>query len=122
MAGNGSGQPNRWAPQQGPVMAGSAMVAGSHPAATQAGLEVLRTGGNAVDAATAVAFLLTVLKPTRSQIGGDVFWLVYSAETGQVTAVNGSGVAPAGATLAAYADGIPERGIRSVAVPGFVDG
>ncbi|HZQ37771.1 MAG TPA: gamma-glutamyltransferase [Dehalococcoidia bacterium] len=122
MAGDEGGQPNRWAPQQGPVMARSAMVAGSHPAATQAGIDVLRAGGNAVDAATAVAFLLTVLKPTRSQIGGDVFWLVYSAQTGEVTAINGSGIAPAGATLAAYVDGIPERGIRSVAVPGFVDG
>ncbi|HLZ71179.1 MAG TPA: gamma-glutamyltransferase [Dehalococcoidia bacterium] len=115
-------QANRWAPQQGPVMSRGAMVAGSHPAATQAGLDVLREGGNAVDAAAAVAFLLTVLKPTRSHIGGDVFWLVYSAETGEVTAINGSGVAPAGATLAEYAGGIPERGIRSVAVPGFVDG
>ncbi len=113
---------NRWAPRQGPVMSRAALVAGSHPAATQAGLEVLRAGGNAVDAAAAVAFLLTVLKPTRSQIGGDVFWLVYSAETGAVTAINGSGVAPSGVALTAYADGIPERGIRSVAVPGFVDG
>jgi len=113
---------NSWAPHQGPAMGRSMMVAADHPIAAELGLSVLRAGGNAIDAAAATSFLLTVLKPTRSALGGDLFYLVYSAATGKVTAINGSGAAPAGATLEAYAGGIPERGMRSVAVPGFVDG
>ncbi|MHB8578216.1 MAG: gamma-glutamyltransferase, partial [Dehalococcoidia bacterium] len=113
---------NRWAPRQGPIMGRSMMVASAHPTASEAGLSVLRAGGNAVDAAVCVSWLQTVLKPTRTQVGGDLFYLIYSADTGEVTAINGSGAAPSGATPAAYAGGIPERGIRSVTVPGFVDG
>jgi gamma-glutamyltranspeptidase/glutathione hydrolase len=98
------------------------MVVASHPAATEAGLAVLRSGGNAVDATVAIAFLLAVLKPARCSLGGDVFLLVHSAADETVYAINGSGVAPTGATLDAYADGIPTRGMRAAAVPGFVDG
>src|SRR5689334_16034624 len=106
-------QPNRWSPEQGAVMGRSVMVTTAHPAATQAGLAVLRDGGNAVDAAACISFLLTVVKPARCHVGGDVFYLIYSAESGRVSAINGSGAAPGGATLAAYAGGIPDRGIRS---------
>src|SRR5579871_5542451 len=113
---------NRWAPRQGPVMGRSLMVATAHPTASEAGLAVMRAGGNAVDAAVCINWLNTVLKPARTHLGGDVFYLIYSAVDGSVTAINGSGAAPSGATLQAYAGGIPDRGIRSVAVPGFVDG
>ena len=110
------------APHQGPTLARRAMIAASHPAATEAGLAVLRSGGNAIDATVAVAFLLAVLKPARCSLGGDLFLLLYDASDGSVKAINGSGVAPAGATHDAYADGIPQRGLRAAAVPGFVDG
>jgi len=115
-------QKNRWAPHQGPVMGRSLMVSTAHPTASQAGLSVMKAGGNAIDAAVCISWMQTVLKPARCQIGGDLFYLVFAAETGTVTAINGSGAAPAAATLDAYASGIPNRGIRSVSTPGFVDG
>lgn len=113
---------NRWAPHQGPAAGRSLMVSTAHPLATEAGLGVLRDGGSAFDATVCISWLLTVLKPARCQVGGDVFYLLYSARDGSVTAINGSGAASSGATAAAYAGGIPQRGIRSAAIPGFVDG
>jgi gamma-glutamyltranspeptidase/glutathione hydrolase len=98
------------------------MVSTAHPLATEAGLAVMRGGGSAFDATVCISMMLTVLKPARCQVGGDVFYLFYCARDGSVTAINGSGAAPRGATAAAYAGGIPQRGIRSAAIPGFVDG
>jgi len=114
--------PDPLAPRRGPVLAPHAMVVASHPQATLVGVDILRTGGNAIDAAVAIAFLLTVLKPARCSLGGDLFMLVYTAADGQVTAINGSGAAPARAARERYAAGIPQRGLRAATVPGFVDG
>lgn len=102
-----------------PVYARRGVVATSQPLAAQAGLFILREGGNAVDAAIATAAALTVLEPTSNGIGGDAFALVYSE--GTVHGLNGSGRSPAGLTRAALADAggeIPERGWLPVTVPG----
>jgi gamma-glutamyltranspeptidase/glutathione hydrolase len=99
------------------------MVCSGHPLASEAGLHVLRQGGNAVDAAIATGAALGVVEPASSGIGGDGFIMVRWAETGAVHVINATGAAPAGATVEAYAaTGIPMKGIRSVSVPGILDG
>jgi gamma-glutamyltranspeptidase / glutathione hydrolase len=82
-----------------PVLARRGMVASSQPLASQAGLATLMCGGNAADAAVATAAALNVTEPTSTGLGGDCFALFYEARTGQVTALNGSGRAPAALTI-----------------------
>ena len=81
------------------VFARRGMVATSQPLAVAAGLEILAKGGNAADAAIATAAALNVTEPTSTGLGGDCFALYYEAATRQVTALNGSGRAPAALTL-----------------------
>ena len=106
------------------VMGSNGMVASGHALASQAGIQTLTAGGNAVDAAIATAAALGVVEPAGSGVGGDGFILIYWAETGQVSAVNATGPAPGAATRERYLEdgGIPMKGIRSVSVPGLVDG
>ena len=106
------------------VMGRNGMVTSGHALASQAGIQTLAAGGNAVDAAIATAAALGVVEPAGSGVGGDGFILIYWAQTGQVTAVNATGPAPGAATRARYLEdgGIPMKGIRSVSVPGLVDG
>jgi gamma-glutamyltranspeptidase/glutathione hydrolase len=85
--------------RRSPVYGRNGTVATSQPLATAAGLEILAKGGNAADAAVAAGAALNVTEPTSTGIGGDMFALYYSAETKQVTALNGSGRAPAALTL-----------------------
>ncbi len=75
------------------------MVATTQPLAVAAGLEILGQGGNAADAAIATAAALNVTEPTSTGIGGDAFALFFDAQTGKVTALNGSGRAPASLTI-----------------------
>ncbi len=82
-----------------PVLARRGMVASSQPLASQAGLSILMCGGNAADAAVAIAAALNVTEPTSTGLGGDCFALFYEARTGRVTALNGSGRAPAALTI-----------------------
>jgi len=102
------------------------MVATSNPLASQAGLRVLRAGGNAADAAIAAAAMLNVTEPASTGVGGDCFALFYDASTRQVTALNGSGRAPAALTLddllAQGLTEIPTTSPHAVSVPGAVAG
>ena len=109
------------------VVARRGMVAASNPLASQAGLNILRQGGNAADAAIAAAAVMNVTAPASTGIGGDCFALYYDAKTGAVTALNGSGRAPAGATIdhlksEGITDKIPPRSVHAVTVPGAVMG
>ncbi len=97
-----------------PAVAARAMVATSHPLATQAGLESLGAGGNAVDAALAAATVLTVAEPTDNGPGGDAFAIVWHDRT--LYGLNGSGRSPA----ALDSGRVDDDGPRSVTVPGAV--
>jgi gamma-glutamyltranspeptidase/glutathione hydrolase len=97
-----------------------AMVATPHAQATAAGADVLRRGGNAVDAAIAANAVLTVIYPASCGIGGDAFWIVHDPRAGTVS-YNGSGRTPRGAALEYLPGGVlPQRGALSVTVPGAV--
>src|SRR5215210_6667223 len=98
------------------IMGRHGAVASNHPVATQAGLDVLRAGGTAVDATIAVSLVLGVVEPHMSGLGGDGFFQVHLAG-GAALCVNGTGAAPAAATPEAYADGIPVAGPRSSSTP-----
>src|SRR6202023_4420502 len=99
------------------------MIASVSPLPSAAGLRVLRNGGNAMDAAIAAGAVLTVVEPWSGQLGGDAFLLVATTERGTLTAINGSGAAPYGATIDHHlARGrIPESGWLAASVPGIVD-
>jgi gamma-glutamyltranspeptidase/glutathione hydrolase len=107
------------------VFARRGMVATSVPIASAAGVEMLRRGGNAIDAAIAAAAVLSVVEPMQTGLGGDAFALFWSARERRLIGLNGSGRAPRAATLEAYR----ERGLRTIephgilcaTVPGAVD-
>ena len=106
---------------RGPALATHGMVASEHPLISQTGVDVLRRGGNAFDAALAMSAVLPVVKPHRNHLGGDAYILVYPAADGRVTAICSGGKAPAAATLNRYRDGMPAHGGAAVAIPGLVD-
>ena len=118
------------------VFAQHGMVTTSQPLAAQAGLQVLKQGGNAIDAAVATAAVLNVVEPMNVGVGGDLFAIVYIAREHRLYALNASGMAPTGATLEHLAalgyhadpanwgpgSGMPQEGILPVTVPGTVWG
>lgn len=118
------------------VIAEHGIVATSQPLAAQAGLRVLMSGGNAVDAAVATAAVLNVVEPMMTGVGGDLFAIVYVAKEKKLYALNASGMAPSGATIARMhalgydkdpknpgpGSGMPTYGILPVTVPGAVWG
>jgi len=112
-------------PGRSAVMSTEAMAATSQPMATEAALQALRDGGNAMDAAIAASAVLSVVETYSSGIGGDCFILYHEAASGKLHALNGSGGAPAAATADALRacghSSMPEMGILSVTVPGAID-
>jgi gamma-glutamyltranspeptidase/glutathione hydrolase len=116
-----------YAPQNRPDVRGTTgAVSAGHPLAAQAGLEVLKSGGNATDAIIAMAGVLAVTRPHMNGVGGDAFGIFFDGETGEVTALNASGRSGALATPAFFAEAgvteIPQSGALSVSVPGAVAG
>jgi gamma-glutamyltranspeptidase/glutathione hydrolase len=116
-----------WLPQsRSEVLARNGMVATSQPLAVQAGLQILKNGGNAIDAAVATAAVMNVVEPGSAGIGGDVFVIAWLAKEKRLVALNGSGRSPTGATAQHMAvrgakKEMPQHGIDSATVPGTVD-
>ena len=109
-----------------PVLATSAMAATSQPLATQVALNVMKNGGNAIDAAIAANALLGLVEPTGNGLGGDLFAIVWDAKTKKLYGLNASGRSPKSLSLEWFAQNghqsIPSHGPLPVTVPGAVDG
>jgi len=108
------------------IIAQNGMVASSQPLCTQVGLDILKKGGNAIDAAIATNACLGLMEPTGNGIGGDIFAIVWDANTQQLYGLNGSGRSPKSLTLKYFKENgitkIPALGPLPVSVPGAVDG
>jgi len=108
------------------VVAQHGMAATSHPLATQVAIDILKKGGSAVDAAIAANACLGLMEPTGNGIGGDLFAIVWDAETQKLHGLNASGRSPESLTLDYFLDNgyksIPAYGPLPVSVPGCVDG
>src|SRR5262245_49835339 len=108
------------------TLAPHGMVTSPHSLASAAGVDVLRAGGSAIDAAIAASAALAVVYPHMTGIGGDAFWLIHDGNSGEISYLNGGGKAVAGASLAALEGRgqreIPLRGIipATLTVPGGV--
>jgi gamma-glutamyltranspeptidase len=114
-------------PQHRPVtLARRGMVASPHYLASEAGLDILKMGGNAIDAAIAASAMLQVVYPFVCGLGGDVFMLIYDAKSGELHGLNGSGRSAQAATIERYHElgytKMPTLGIHTVTVPGCVSG
>ena len=108
------------------VIGQNGMVATSHPLATQIGLDILKQGGTAVDAAIAANIALGLMEPTGNGIGGDLFAIVWDAKTKELHGLNASGPAPKNLSIDYFRQQgltkIPSYGPLPVTVPGAVDG
>ncbi len=108
------------------VIGQNGMVATSHPLATQIGLDILKQGGTAVDAAIAANIALGLMEPTGNGIGGDLFAIVWDAKSKKLHGLNASGPAPQNISIEYFTENnlkkIPSYGPLPVTVPGAVDG
>ncbi len=114
-------QTSTWRPV---VLSDTGMIASGHALASETGIRILKSGGNAVDAAVAAWAVQGLTEPEMTGLGGDMFMLIYLAKTGEVKFINGTGVAPMAATVDFYngKGGLPSDGILSVSVPAAVAG
>ena len=106
------------------IVAQHGMVAAGHPLAAEAGIRILKAGGNAIDAAIATWAVQGEVEPGMTGLGADMFVLYYNAKTREVKFINGTGYAPQAATIDYYKSkgGIPDEGPLSISVPGAVGG
>ena len=108
------------------IIGQNGMIATSHPLATQIGLDILKKGGNAIDAAIGANAALGLMEPTGNGIGGDLFAIVWSAKENKLYGLNASGRSPKKLTLQYFKKNnlkaIPPYGTLPVSVPGCVDG
>ncbi|HPF92929.1 MAG TPA: gamma-glutamyltransferase [Tenuifilaceae bacterium] len=108
------------------VIAQNGMAATSHPLATQVAIDVLKSGGSAIDAAIAANAVLGLMEPTGCGIGGDLFAIVWDAKTQKLHGLNASGRSPKDLTLEYFKENnltkVPSYGPLPVTVPGAVDG
>jgi gamma-glutamyltranspeptidase len=114
-------QTRSWRPT---IVAQHGMVAAGHPLAAEAGMRILKAGGNAIDAAMATWAVQGQVEPGMTGLGADMFILYYNAKTHEVKFINGTGFAPQAATIELYKGkgGIPDDGPLTIAVPGAVSG
>ncbi|MEO1647739.1 MAG: gamma-glutamyltransferase [Pseudomonadota bacterium] len=123
----GGGRPVGANWSRSPVIAQNGMAATAHPLATQIAVQILKDGGNAVDAAIAANAALGLMEPTGNGIGGDLFAIIYDPKTDQLYGLNGSGRSPAGQSyddMMAKLEGrdsIPSVGVLPITIPGTVD-
>src|SRR5215469_4072998 len=92
------------------------MVTSPHALASGAGVDVLRAGGSAVDAAIATAAVLAVVYPHMTGLGGDAFWLIHDGASGEIGYLNGGGKATARATI----DAVKARGLGEIPLRGII--
>ncbi len=108
------------------IIAQHGMAATSQPLATQVALDILKKGGNAIDAAIAANALLGLVEPTGNGMGGDLFAIIWSARDQKLYGLNASGRSPKSLTLKYFKengyDKIPSHGVLPISVPGAVDG
>lgn len=112
------------------VIASEAMAATSHPLATQIALDIMKQGGNAIDAAIAANAALGLMEPTGNGIGGDLYAMIWDAKSGKLYGLNASGRSPLGLsydTLKAELEklgrtDLPPHGMLPISVPGTIDG
>lgn len=116
---------NQFFASRSEVLAQNGMVATSHPLATQTGLDILKKGGTAIDAAIAANAMLGLVEPTGNGIGGDLYAIVWDAKTKKLVGLNGSGRSPQNMSYNFLKEKkfvtIPQYGALSVSVPGCVD-
>jgi gamma-glutamyltranspeptidase len=98
------------------TLASNGMVTSPHSLASSAGVDVLRAGGSAIDAAIAASAVLAVVYPHMTGLGGDAFWLIHDGRSGEISHLNGGGKAAAGASLSA----LDQRGLREISLKGIV--
>ena len=108
------------------VISRGGIVAAESPLAAEAGVRILESGGNAVDAAIASNAMMGVVSPMMNGIGGDLFAIVYDAKADKLYGLNASGWAPKGVTIEALRKAglreMPQTGVETITVPGTVDG
>src|SRR5512146_1865196 len=98
------------------TLAPHGMVTSPHALASSAGVDILRAGGSAVDAAIATSAVLSVVYPHMTGLGGDAFWLVHDSRSGKVKYLNGGGKAASDSSLAA----LQQRGLNEIPLRGVI--